>query len=367
MSIYGSALDIYKEYRRRYGFKAYRQHVEILISPSTIDQNQDLHVRMPNLGIHDVVIPSTQEITFDVALESSDVKRYAVNNFAKSLITKLDIEYEGNKIQSIHDFDVWEIYKDKWLSSYERERLIAQGIDDSEVVNKIRLKTDGTETSATVDQKAIAAVYGNRYSIPIGKYFELTRYLPFAGIGDRLSFVLTFAPYSSVVKDVGEAADGKYTITNIALEFDVVKDPQFAVMIKSQLSNISLQYDRILRHRIIPLKKEDTQWNIQTNVPSESLKALVLIFVDTRKAYATDPEKFYNPLISKVNITVEGEPNQLYSHGLTPKDMYQNVFQYFTCCNDTSVFQYFHNVFFTWNTTHHLFTVKRIDFLLFFF
>ena len=108
------------------------------------------------------------------------------------------------------------------------------------------------------------------------------------------------------------------------MEFDKVEDKGFARLIKSELSNMSLPYDRVLRHRVIPFKKSDTMWNIQVNVPSESLKALALIFVDSakRKAYSVDPEHFYNPLISKVNITVEGEPNQLYTHGITPKDMY---------------------------------------------
>ena len=49
-TIYGSKIDPYKRYRERFGIKANRQHVKITHTPSTIDQNLDLEVRLPNLG-----------------------------------------------------------------------------------------------------------------------------------------------------------------------------------------------------------------------------------------------------------------------------------------------------------------------------
>ena len=146
--------------------------------------------------------------------------------------------------------------------------------------------------------------------------FEMLRHLPFTEIGDRLSFVLRFAPYSDVIRDAGvtsgsntKPADGTYKISNIALEYDVVKNEALKNLMISKYNNLSLPYDRILRYRIIPLKKKDTQWNIQVNESSESLKGLLLLFVDPemRKPYSVENEKFYNPKITKVDISLEGE------------------------------------------------------------
>ena len=141
-------------------------------------------------------------------------------------------------------------------------------------------------------------------------------------------------------------ADRTYKISNIALEFDVVKDESLKNLMVSQYNNLSLPYDRILRHRIIPLKKQDAQWNIQVNESSEGLKGLLLLFVDpeTRKPYNVENEKFYNPKITKVDISLEGEVNQLYSHGLQAKDMYANALNYFgTKGSNVSLGEFFTN------------------------
>ena len=196
----------------------------------------------------------------------------------------------------------------------------------------------GLKTVGSDEQKAVAAAYGNRFSIPLWEMFEMVKHLPFTGIGDRLSFVLRFAAYGDVIRDAGvtsgsttKPADGTYKISNIALEFDVVKDATLKNLMISKYKDASLPYDRILRYRIIPLKKQDTQWNIQVNESSESLKGLLLLFVDpeTRKPYSVENEKFYNPKITKVDISLDGEVSQLYSHGLQSKDMYESALNYF--------------------------------------
>ena len=49
-------------------------------NPSTIDQNQQLPVRFPNLGDHDVVIPGTARLVFIIAQGSSDANKTIVQN-----------------------------------------------------------------------------------------------------------------------------------------------------------------------------------------------------------------------------------------------------------------------------------------------
>ena len=50
---------------------------------------------------------------------------------------------------------------------------------------------------------------------------------------------------------------------------------------------------------------------------------------ETRKPYSVENEKFYNPKITKVDISLDGEVSQLYSHGLQSKDMYTSTMNYF--------------------------------------
>ena len=348
MSIYGSELNPYKEYRKQLAFNANRERVHVSHNPSTIDQNQDLAVRLPNLGENDVMIPSSLKLYFNIELSSSDTGRYLVNNIAKAIIQNFKIEFEGRVVQNLEDFNVIGVYMDQYLTKKERASLIEQGIDDDNIINKLRI---GVKANGDNQQKAVAAAYGNRFCIPLGKMFEMLKHLPFPGISDRPSFILGFAPYSHVIRDAGvtsgsttKPADGTYKISNIALEFDKVNDKELKNLMVLRYNNIGLPYDRVLLNRIIPLKKQETKWNIEVNVASLSLKGLLLLFVDpeNRKAYNVENEKFYNPKITKVDIDFEAEVRILYSHGLQAKDMYENALNYFGTKNsDVSLGEFF--------------------------
>ena len=50
MSAYGEKLNPYRKIREPRGTKGIRQSIVITNNPSTIDQNQQLLVRFPNLG-----------------------------------------------------------------------------------------------------------------------------------------------------------------------------------------------------------------------------------------------------------------------------------------------------------------------------
>ena len=58
----------------------------------------------------------------------------------------------------------------------------------------------------------------------------------------------------------------KYEIRNIALDFDKVTDETLAREIRSHYINqLPILYDRVLRHRLIPVNKSDRVWNINRN------------------------------------------------------------------------------------------------------
>ena len=87
----------------------------------------------------------------------------------------------------------------------------------------------------------------------------------------------------------------------------------------------------ILRARIIPLNKSDTSFSIDINSPSKSLKGVLLIFTKERSAtkFTRDTEEFYNPKITKVEITVEGVPNELYAQNMEYRHQYDEIVKHF--------------------------------------
>ena len=74
---------------------------------------------------------------------------------------------------------------------------------------------------------------------------------------------------------------------------------------------MALFYDRVLRHRQIPVNKSDTTWNWSFNTLCRSLKGISVLF-EEEQSYIQDTSKFYNPKIRIVSVIIEGKPIQLY-------------------------------------------------------
>ena len=91
----------------------------------------------------------------------------------------------------------------------------------------------------------------------------------------------------------------------------MVTDSELARQIRQKFSGrMVILYDRTLRHRKV---KSNALWNINLNVPARSMKGLLMLFEDPGR---TSSEDFYTPKITKVEMTIEGVPNQLYSQGM---------------------------------------------------
>ena len=128
----------------------------------------------------------------------------------------------------------------------------------------------------------------------------------------------------------GQAAtpDATYKIMDIALEYEIVTQPDIASRIATEYQNMALQYDRILRHRQIRLNKSDTTWNCSFNAPCKSLKGILDLF-EGEQLYIGDMSKFYNLKIQKVYVIVQGKPNQLHAQGMRSFEQYDEICKYF--------------------------------------
>ena len=176
----------------------------------------------------------------------------------------------------------------------------------------------------------MASIYYNRFCIPLD--FEiLESSLPLCqyGLGSHLTYELTFADYSNVIKATNPNAT--YTISNISLEFNTVTNALLASQIRTEYMKSCILYDRILRARIIPLNNSDTSFSIDINSPSKSLKGVLLSFMKERSAtkFSHDTEEFFNPKITKVEMTVEGVPNELYAHNMEYRHQYDEILKHF--------------------------------------
>ena len=125
--------------------------------------------------------------------------------------------------------------------------------------------------------KTVASIFDNKFCIPLD--FEILESgLPLYqyGLGSRLTYELTFADYSDVIK--ASDRDASCTISNISLEIDTVTNASLASQIRTEYMRSSILYDRILRSHIISLNDSDTSFSVDINIPSKRLKGVLLIF-----------------------------------------------------------------------------------------
>ena len=323
MSTYGTKLNPYRQIREPRGAKGIRQSVVITNNPSTIDQIQQLLVRFPNLSTNDVIVPGTTRLAFEIELKSTDKNSTIYQNIGRSIIKKTTIRISGNEVMSIDDSDIYHCYVDLWKSPTERMNMAYQGIGRA---NMLKHRVASEDATVNTGDQAIANAYGDRFCIPLD--FEiLETHMPFyqAGLGDRLEYELTFNDYNKVIKSTD--SDASYNIKNICLEFDMVSDVELARQIRQQIDGkMVILYDRILRHRKITKRKSDTLWNINLNIPARSMKGILMLFEDPDR---TNTETYYNPNITKVEMTIEGVPNQLYSQGMKSYQQWDEINKFF--------------------------------------
>ena len=217
-----------------------------------------------------------------------------MSNIGRAIIKKLAVKFEGNEIMSIDDFDVFACYQDLWKTKSEKRNAIRQGIisTDGCMENCIKLRINaGNKDATSVQDKAIADAYGNKFVIPLD--FEmLDSAAPYyqAGLRNRLCYELTFNDYNRVTKSgvsSPKVPDAKYKITDISLEYEIITQPDLVRSIRSEYQHMALLFNKIFRHRKIIVNKSDMVWNWAFNTPCKSLKGVLVLFEEESHTHKT--------------------------------------------------------------------------------
>ena len=191
--------------------------------PSTISPDELLRVRFPDLKENQVIIPSTRKLTFNISLVGADLNRTLVGNLGRNIIRKLVVKLEGNEIISTDDYDILYSYYNCWKCKTERLNAVFQGIveADSQTENAIKHRINATNKANNAKDQAVASIYDNRFCISLDfEILESSLPLYQYGLGSHLTYELTFADYSDVIRSMDP--DATYTISNISLEFCII-------------------------------------------------------------------------------------------------------------------------------------------------
>ena len=257
----GDKLNPQRSFRKRFALKGIRQHIIKTNNPSTIGPDELLTVRFPDLKENQVIIPGTTKLTVNISQSGTDANKTSVKNLGRNIIRKLVVKLEGNEIIRTDDCDIFYSYYNCWKSTTERRNAVFQGIAEvgGQTENAIKHRINAGDKASNVNDETVASIFDNKFCIPLDfEILESSLPLYQYGLGSRLTYELTFADYSYVIKS--SDPDASYTISNISLEFDTVTDASLASQIRTEYMKSSILYDRILRSWIITLNDSDTSF-----------------------------------------------------------------------------------------------------------
>ena len=166
----------------------------------------------------------------------------------------------------------------------KRHNAVFQGIVEAggQTENAIKHRIKADDKANDANDKTVAAIFDNKFCIPLDfEILESSLPLYQYGLGTHLTYELTFADYSDVIK--ASNLDASCTISNISPEFNMVTNASLASQIRTEYMKSSTLYDRILRACMIPLNDSSTSFSVDINILSKSLKGVLLVLYERKK------------------------------------------------------------------------------------
>ena len=133
-------LDPIVEHRIQFAFKDKREHIAKVNIPNIAYPNQHIDIDIPHGSRDHVILPDTVKITFNLDTELTDKTRSIVNNVGRALVKKKMLMLGSKNIDTVNNWDVYEMYKDLYLSKKEREEKLLQGIQPVNVIKRRLIK-----------------------------------------------------------------------------------------------------------------------------------------------------------------------------------------------------------------------------------
>ena len=194
----------------------------------------------------------------------------------------------GSKsIDTINNSDIYDTYKDLYLSKKEREEKLLQGI---QLVNGLKArfgakKADDTAMTVTTQKNAIKKTFDKQFAIPLNFDFFRHPVYPY-GLREDLIVRPILKLSEKVILCNGDTS-ATYKLSDISLEYDAIFDESYATAIGEMYVGTSILYTKVESIHYQTLFKKDTIWKIDVNNLSvRSFQGFLLLFLDKRDDFA---------------------------------------------------------------------------------
>ena len=207
--------------------------------------------------------------------------------------------------------------------------MLMEGIQSAKLC-KIRSNSGDKATSGVDAETKLEMVYKMKYKINLDHQILIFVFYPQV-LDKDLIFELTLAPASQVVMGT-DASKLVYKLKNIQLEYERIRSKQLADKATTAYTHGKMYaYDQIQLEKTVTFDRGTAaDLNLLVNPQRRSLKGILLLFIEPYVAGARDSEKYFNPDITNVEVTINCIPNRVYNNGIKGHDMWRGASRLFS-------------------------------------
>ena len=230
MTVY-TELDPMIEHRTQLAFKGKREHIAKVNIPNIAYPNQRTDIEIPHGSRDHVIVPDTVKITFNLDITSTGKACSVVKNVGRALVKKNMLMLGSKEIDTINNSEIYDTYKDLYLSEKKREVQLLQGVQSTNGL-KARVgakKSDGAVLTLTTQENAIKKMFDKRFAIPLD--FDFFKHPVYSyGLKEDLIVRLELNSSKKVILCTGDTS-ATYKFSDISLEYDAIFDEPYATSI----------------------------------------------------------------------------------------------------------------------------------------
>ena len=296
-----------------------RLFTEVTFNPSVINPGESVYISIPTLGANMCLVPDTFFLT--AKFKSKNTKSWFLNNLGRLLVKQLQVMVGSREACYTNDQEsLYSVYKDLWLPEDQRKNMADVGIMN-ENTRKLMSADDSADKTVVAD-KTIIDVFDGRVRIKLGKILnDHGLYAPLDA-GNIIKCKLIFPKADEImVAQSGQKVAG-YTLEDVRLEYSSIENPDVYNKALNSFQSRSLVFEDVTFIDEENWGKDTTIINKTINLPCSSMKHIVMLF---RKKTLTDSEEYVYPKIKRVDVTIEGNPNSVYSQGLVKSKLFEEA------------------------------------------
>ena len=234
------------EHRTQFAFKGKRGHISKVNISNIAHPNQHIDIEIPHGSKDHVNVPDTFKIKFNLDIESTNKTRSIVNNVSRALVKKNVLMLGSEDIDTINNSDVYDTYKDLYLSEKERDEKLLQGIQPANSLKAFvgAQKSDDTALTVTTQENAIKKTFYKRFAILLHFAFFKHPVYPY-GLKEDLIVKLKLNSAEKVILCNGDT-NATCKLSDISLEYNAIFDEPHATTIgEIYTGTTSISYTKV--------------------------------------------------------------------------------------------------------------------------